>query len=259
MGVGDTRVPIYWPEGELTSIRSIPELQSRLPKVWMCPPIVACQLFCFFICLLVCLSAACCWVMKFFRCTFPLLLLRISILYFRRPNTLTADLLVGHHIWTMFQIVFLLLLNFLRNGSGDCSALNNCNGHGTCSTSTATCNCFNGWGSASDVTFYRSPDCSARTCPADIAWATFDPNNPTKVHALTECSNKGTCDRGTGTCTCSPGFTGAACSRSACPNDCSGHGICVSIRQMARMSNALPLGPNTYYEGQEVSNALPKS
>ena len=34
---------------------------------------------------------------------------------------------------------------------------------------------------------------------------------------------------------------------------CSGHGTCVSIAQMARMSNALPLGPNTYYEGDEVT------
>ena len=33
----------------------------------------------------------------------------------------------------------------------------------------------------------------------------------------------------------------------------SGHGVCVSIKQMARMSNALPLAPNTYYEGAEDS------
>jgi hypothetical protein len=31
-----------------------------------------------------------------------------------------------------------------------------------------------------------------------------------------------------------------------------GHGMCVSLKEMARMSNALPLAPNTYYEGDSV-------
>jgi hypothetical protein len=30
--------------------------------------------------------------------------------------------------------------------------------------------------------------------------------------------------------------------------------VCVNMKQMARMSNALPLGANTYYEGDNVSS-----
>lgn len=109
-----------------------------------------------------------------------------------------------------------------------------------------------GFGAATDITNYRAPDCSARSCPADKAWADV-PLSDTVAHQLAECSNRGTCNRGSGECQCFPGFTGSACQRTLCPNDCSGHGVCVSMRQMARMSNALPLGPNTYYEGDNVS------
>lgn len=130
--------------------------------------------------------------------------------------------------------------------------LNNCNGHGTCVNSTSTCLCFDGWGSPNDATFYRAPDCSLRSCPSDRAWADV-PKSSTSAHQVMECSNRGVCDKTTGLCKCFEGFVGNACQRSKCPNDCSGHGVCVSMKQMARMSNALPLGPNTYYEGDEES------
>jgi len=53
------------------------------------------------------------------------------------------------------------------------------------------------------------------------------------AHALAECSNRGTCDRSTGECRCSSGFEGHACERSACPGDCSGNGVCMSLRSFA--------------------------
>eukprot|EP01039_Chlorochromonas_danica_P010178 gene10178-11262_t len=128
--------------------------------------------------------------------------------------------------------------------------MNYCNGHGTCVNATSTCVCFDGWGSPNDITLYRAPDCSKRSCPADRAWADV-PLSSTSAHQMAECSNRGVCDRSTGACACFDGFVGNACQRTKCPSDCSGHGVCLSMKQLARMDSALPLGPNTYYEGDE--------
>ena len=152
----------------------------------------------------------------------------------------------------VFSFILIVLNSVLiKFVISDCSMLNNCNGNGICDYVTSTCACFPGYGALTDITNYRAPDCSARTCPSYKAWADV-PLSSTIAHQLAECSNKGSCDRITGECTCFPGFTGAACQRMKCPNDCSGHGSCVSMKQMARMSNALPLGPNTFYEGDVV-------
>jgi hypothetical protein len=147
-------------------------------------------------------------------------------------------------------LISVLLCVFAAEVLGDCSMHNDCNGHGTCITSTSTCVCYEGWGAASDITLYRSPDCSLRTCPSSKAWSDV-PTGALTAHALAECSNRGTCNKADGTCSCYPGYTGDACQRTACPNNCSGHGVCVSLKQMARMDNALPLAPNTYYEGDD--------
>jgi len=47
-----------------------------------------------------------------------------------------------------------------------------------------------------------------------------------EAHFYRECANKGTCDRTTGVCNCFPGYEGEGCSRTACPNNCNGHGRC---------------------------------
>mgnify|MGYP000229642973 CR=1 FL=1 len=96
-----------------------------------------------------------------------------------------------------------------------------CSSHGTCG-SDSTCTCFTNWD--------YSADCSQRTCPYGTAW--FDKATADNVaHADAECSNAGTCNRATGECKCFDGFEGNACQRTAC--DCSGHGYCKSIADLA--------------------------
>jgi hypothetical protein len=53
------------------------------------------------------------------------------------------------------------------------------------------------------------------------------------AHYYMECSNKGLCDRKTGECECFDGYDGTACQRASCPNDCSGHGTCETIAELA--------------------------
>jgi hypothetical protein len=52
-------------------------------------------------------------------------------------------------------------------------------------------------------------------------------------HEYAECSSAGMCNRATGECECFDGFRGGACSRTACENDCSGHGTCETIAKAA--------------------------
>lgn len=138
--------------------------------------------------------------------------------------------------------------------AGSCTHLNNCNSHGTCDTANSRCICYNGWGSDTDVAVYKAPDCSLRVCPSDRAWVDI-PTGPNSAHALAECSNAGICDRTSGRCRCFAGYEGEACQRSACPGTpvCSGHGKCVSMKQMATEPNALPFGGAYSYGGNEAT------
>lgn len=56
---------------------------------------------------------------------------------------------------------------------------------------------------------------------------------PNSAHFYMECSNKGSCDRGDGMCKCFIGYEGSSCQRASCPNACSGHGTCESIKSLA--------------------------
>ncbi|CAM9876706.1 unnamed protein product [Ectocarpus sp. 12 AP-2014] len=125
-------------------------------------------------------------------------------------------------------------------GNAGCSLFNWCNGHGTCNTGTRTCTCYEGWGADTDLTLYRAADCSARVCPAGKAWGDV-PTGSLSAHQEQECSGRGLCDRDSGECECFDGFTGAACERSGCPDDCSDHGRCVNMKALAVTSDALPL------------------
>lgn len=122
------------------------------------------------------------------------------------------------------------------SGAQDCP--NSCSGHGECKS--ANCQCFDNW---------RIPDCSERECPHDLAFSDF-PTSDGLFHQYAECSGRGICDRATGECDCFPGFTGKACRRHACPNDCSGHGTCERMKD-------LTFGPvaGTFFNGESTSTS----
>lgn len=166
----------------------------------------------------------------------------------------------------MFKVLLaatLVLASFIGT-NGECA--NGCSGHGRC-TSYDMCVCNRNW---------MANDCSERVCQFGLAHVDtpkgdLDMNGvvtdgtkvvaensfvypygtteafpfcrdtelndiPHSAHYYQECSNKGTCDRTTGTCACFDGYDGAACQRASCPGfpeSCSGHGVCRSIEQLA--------------------------
>ena len=87
-------------------------------------------------------------------------------------------------------------------GAAIASCPNACSGHGSCGNHDR-CKCYANW---------VGGDCSGKLCPygrSDL-----------------ECSGRGTCDRGAGTCECADGYSGASCQRVSCPNNCNGQGSC---------------------------------
>jgi len=101
---------------------------------------------------------------------------------------------------------------------------NECSRHGTCRL-YGRCWCYTRADSP-DVA-WTEHDCSQRTCPKSVAFvdvATGDSG----AHQRTECSSRGACDRQSGKCKCYPGYSGRACQRQECPNNCNGFGRCVT-------------------------------
>jgi len=99
---------------------------------------------------------------------------------------------------------------------------NDCSGKGSCGNHDL-CVCYPG---------YQALDCSERVCLFGRSWGDIADGND-QAHDYSECSSNGLCDRKTGECTCNDGFTGDACRYAACPNDCSGHGTCEYISELA--------------------------
>jgi hypothetical protein len=130
-----------------------------------------------------------------------------------------------------------------------------CSGHGYCDLSIFTCSCNPTWTGGA---------CDKKLCPTGRAW--FDEASATNVaHALgSECSNKGSCNRATGKCTCQIGWGGAACEMLLCmgsafnagvsTDTCSGNGVCKSMKQIAEIST-INGASNSYTYGVVPNNA----
>lgn len=100
-----------------------------------------------------------------------------------------------------------------------------CLGHGICSgPPNYRCECEQG---------RSGPDCALIDCPVGKSWFSFPTEDNYSHEKLAECSDMGLCDRA-GQCECAGGFVGGACQYMTCPNDCSGHGECVSMRALAQ-------------------------
>jgi len=158
-----------------------------------------------------------------------------------------------------------IVSSILAMASAECP--NGCSAHGRC-TAYDMCLCYRNW---------MSNDCSERVCQfglahvdtpkgdLDASSGALDGTDVTvalnsemypygtteqfpammadgeylenTAHYYMECSNKGMCDRESGTCECFPGYEGSACQRASCPSTggqtCSGHGTCETIKQIA--------------------------
>eukprot|EP00612_Vaucheria_litorea_P006318 CAMPEP_0171473094 /NCGR_PEP_ID=MMETSP0946-20130122/1643_1 /TAXON_ID=109269 /ORGANISM="Vaucheria litorea, Strain CCMP2940" /LENGTH=266 /DNA_ID=CAMNT_0012002805 /DNA_START=114 /DNA_END=912 /DNA_ORIENTATION=- len=109
-------------------------------------------------------------------------------------------------------------------------------GYDTATYKKDSCTCFTRNEDGATVYAYKGADCSQRTCPHGKSWATAP--NANNVHdIMTECSGRGLCDTSTGTCNCFPGYTGKGCRRAVCQNDCSGHGKCKSLKELAKLAS----------------------
>jgi hypothetical protein len=65
----------------------------------------------------------------------------------------------------------------------------------------------------------------------------YEYGSSNNAHQQIECSGRGSCDTASGRCSCFAGFSGEACQRTVCPNDCSGHGVCQSEKRFAADAN----------------------
>jgi len=122
-----------------------------------------------------------------------------------------------------------------------------------------SCTCFSHTGfNGATVYQYTGADCSLKTCPYGLAWngaaLSVDTTGVAKGNVYhtqhKQCSNQGLCNAKSGACECFDGYTGEACQRSKCPNDCSDAGRCTEAWQIVK-----DVKEDTEYYGDYV-NAL---
>lgn len=111
-----------------------------------------------------------------------------------------------------------------------------CNRRGLC-TKWGTCECYDG---------YDGNACERKVCPygpeiSGVAYATDS------AHPLVACSSQGTCDTDSGRCICRSGYFGSACEKTSCFNDCSGRGVCTSLRSAATSNDGYMFNRTTTY------------
>jgi len=121
-----------------------------------------------------------------------------------------------------------------------------------------SCTCFSHLGHNGELVYqWTGPDCSIPTCPHAPAFAGDTLSNgqfnggssgSTIYHTQEiECSGQGYCDKGA--CICYPGYEGAACQRTQCPNSCSNAGRCMTLMQIAEDV----YDANNYYYGDYMN------
>eukprot|EP00939_MAST-03C_sp_MAST-3C-sp1_P003071 g3071.t1 len=123
-----------------------------------------------------------------------------------------------------FQLFLLLTgtMYYLDVVATPCEA--DCNGHGFCEAledGRGKCTCLDG---------FFGPSCANRECPWGPAWVDIAIEDDL-AHQPARCSNKGTCDFSSGSCTCLAGFEGTACEKLSC--QCNGHGTCMTMSSLA--------------------------
>eukprot|EP01034_Spumella_vulgaris_P022370 gene22370-28492_t len=108
-----------------------------------------------------------------------------------------------------------------------------CSGNGTCNEALGVCTCFSG---------YVGSACANISCATDFTWfGRVD----SKHSGVSVCGGVGTCDGNTGLCTDCGGsanlYTGDSCEYLSCAGEgtadlCSGNGVCLTMRELARMA-----------------------
>jgi hypothetical protein len=92
------------------------------------------------------------------------------------------------------------------------------------------------------------------TCSKGAAWA--DKAYAVDLaHSPSECSSAGLCNRDTGKCECFDGYTGLACQRSTCPNDCNANGMCLTLSRLGQLYGIDHQHPSTGGDGTGPSYA----